>query len=303
MARLNWKKALTQGGKGALAAAPSGNPALIGISAGVSALPALFTPERKFDPTPFRRALQRHATGVRRGARRAASETGATQGSSLAARGLGRSPLGAGIIAGQQRLALQRAEDQIAQAEGQLEMEIAQTQAGIEAAKQQEQIDDLLELSGGAMGVGAKTATTDSPLREKLGLPRIAPDANDLTVDLDDMGLRREPDGSLLTSPRAKSLFGRDINPDANQPKPQPQPKSQPKPGRSVPFEPGMPLSVVPQKLSDTSSDVEIDDYMTAANIPKNSLVGRLLRQHPGEVSTIIEALGLPFVIDALSVV
>ena len=199
---LNFRKGLTRGASGALTAATTGNPQTIALSALASGLPGLFEKDRKFDPSPYRDAFRQYAAGVRGGARRAAQEAGSTLGSGLAARGLGKSPLGVGIVAGNQRLALQRAEDRIAQDRGQLELELANAQAGVDAANRADRNADLAGVSDAAISLAGNVATKDSRLREILGLPKIAPDT---TSD--------DTTGWVQIGDRAKSAFGRSMAP------------------------------------------------------------------------------------------
>ena len=70
----------TRAAQGALLAAPSANPYVIGGSALLSGAPALFEEDRKFDPKPFRRGFRKYAAARRSGARRTADEAGFTGG-------------------------------------------------------------------------------------------------------------------------------------------------------------------------------------------------------------------------------
>lgn len=101
----------------------------------VSTVPALlsgFETKPKFNPNRHRAAMSRLARGVRNRARRDAQEIASQTGTYLARQGLQSSGLGAGIAAGNQRMAQQRATDYLNQVQGNLEFQIANEQAAID---------------------------------------------------------------------------------------------------------------------------------------------------------------------------
>ena len=162
--------------QGALLAAPSANPYVIGGAALLSGAPALFEEDRKFDPSPFRKGFRKYATAKRSAARRTADEAGSQAGTFLASKGMSNSPLAAGIAAGQRRLALQRTEDMLGAEEGQLEADLAAEQAEVDAANAQDMREDIQGVGSAALALTHNVATADSPLREALGLPKLTPD-------------------------------------------------------------------------------------------------------------------------------
>ena len=176
----NFRKAGTNAFAAALAAAQTGNPYAIGGAAAIGGATGLLTPKRTFDANPFRRAFKTYETGVRSSARTSAAEAGSQIGTANAAQGLSRSPLGSGIVAGQRRLALQRGEDQINMARGALEADIAGAEESIRQANDAELRSDLAGVAQAGVSLAHNVATTNSPLRAKLGLPRIKQPGEDL---------------------------------------------------------------------------------------------------------------------------
>lgn len=217
--------------QGAILAAPSANPYVIGGAALLSGVPALFEEDREFDPKPFRKGFQKYATARRSAARRTADEGGAQAGAMLAARGMSNSPLATGIAAGQRRLALQRTEDILGAEEGQLEADLAAEQAEVDAANAQDLRDEIQGVGSAALALTHNVTTTDSPLREALGLPKIAPDAPDVIINTggpttvegggdDTQGTGNTPTRTELTQTemdtrRRTYLQSRGVNPDS----------------------------------------------------------------------------------------
>ena len=170
----DWRRAAIQGASGAIGAAPSGNPFLIGGAAIGAALPALFVPKRKFNRMEYLKAFEKYETAARNSARRTADEAGSGTGAQLAAQGVG-GPIAAGITAGQRRVSLQRTDDQVNEFRGQLELELANTEAGIKTQEQEELRRDLIDLSGASVITASKIASEfklpiseQSPLTQKV---------------------------------------------------------------------------------------------------------------------------------------
>ena len=167
--RSKLEKALTRGASAAIATAPTANPYIIAPAALLSAGTAFLEDEYEFDPHPYRRALKQFGRGLRGGARRAADEAGANIGASLASRGLGGSGLGQGIVTGHRRLPLQRAEDQIAMEESNLEFQIADQETQIGRANATARNREIRNLVNDLGGLATHLMTTDTPLGRKLG--------------------------------------------------------------------------------------------------------------------------------------
>ena len=123
---------------GGIAAAPSGNPKLIALSAIGNAGLSGFSGPEKPNFNKYRRSMNRIGRGVRSRARRDAAEVGSQLGSSLARRGLNQSALGAGITAGNQRRILQRASDYENQLISNAEMDIAQAETASDLSDREE---------------------------------------------------------------------------------------------------------------------------------------------------------------------
>lgn len=176
------RKFITGAGSGALTAAPTANPYLIGGAAIAGGALNAVQSDSQFNPQPYRSALRRlRRSGMRR-ARRTADEAGSQLGSSLAARGLGDSGLGVGIIEGNRQRAFQQAEDRYSDLEAQVELEIADAQA-----IQQRQSADAFNREITALGLqGAgflqtlgNPQPTDNPalrkIRDAFGIPNAEP--------------------------------------------------------------------------------------------------------------------------------
>ena len=176
----NIKKGLTNAASLGLSAAPTANPWVIGGASLLGLGTGLVSPERTFDPSGLRQAFKGYEQGLRSSARRSAAEAGSQIGTGLAAQGLSNSPLGQGIIAGQRRLGLQRAEDQINTARSSLEADIATAQEQIRQANENEFRNDLTGVSEAGLALTDNVLTQNSPLREKLGLPKIESSADQL---------------------------------------------------------------------------------------------------------------------------
>ena len=131
----------------------------------------------------FAGVLRRYATSRRSAARRGADEGGSRAGSILASKGLSNSPLAAGIAAGQRRLASQRTEDILGAEQGQLESDLASAEEEVRIANAQDQREEIQGVGSAALALTSNVVTTDSPLRNALGLPELAPAPSPITIN------------------------------------------------------------------------------------------------------------------------
>ena len=169
----NKRKAFTGALSGGLAAAPTANPYLIGGGALLGGVLGALSPERTFDPSPFREALKKYNLGISRSARRSAAEAGAQSAVGMAAQGQSASPMGQALIVAHRQRQLQKGEDQKNFAEGKLEADIATAEESIRQANEQEYRDDLKGVAQAGLALTDNISTQNSPLRAKLGLPEI----------------------------------------------------------------------------------------------------------------------------------
>ena len=163
--RLNYKarKAFTAGASTALAAAPSGNPFLIGAGFTAGAISGAFQEPRTFDPNPFRRGHERWKRTATRRSRRTAEEVSAGRRANIAARGLGGSEFGQSLAVGAERAVRQQTEDRIADRHSNLEDQLAHAEAYIDAANQADARSDWAGLTNAGISTFNYLATRDDP--------------------------------------------------------------------------------------------------------------------------------------------
>ena len=169
----NKRKAFTNALSFGLGAAPTANPPLIIGSALLGGGLGLIEPELTYDEQPLLNTLESFKTGVRSSARRSATEAGSQTSTQLHAQGLGQSPLGAGITAGQRRLELQRGEDTINMADAAVKGDIAVAKEQVRQAKDSQFRSDLNAVAGAGIALVDNVATENSPLRKAIGLEDI----------------------------------------------------------------------------------------------------------------------------------
>lgn len=125
MADFSWDK-LGQGAtSGFLQGLASGSPEVALLNAALQGALSGFSGTDEFDDTGFRNAFKRLEGNVLRRADREAAAIGSRTGTELAARGLDRSLLGQDIAAGRRNFVRRSALDKLADAEINMEMQIA----------------------------------------------------------------------------------------------------------------------------------------------------------------------------------
>ena len=155
---------------GALSAAPTGNPWLIGGSALAGGIGGGLQRRSKFSPVPYRRALRKLRRQLRMDADRDANELSSQLGSAFAARNISGG-VKEGIIAGNRRLRQQAADSQIAQLEYNTEIGIADAQLAEQLQSDQAFNADIATVLGqGSAFVTAlaNPSTNDPPALRKL---------------------------------------------------------------------------------------------------------------------------------------
>ena len=280
--KLNFRRGFTNAASSALGVAPTANPYLIGGAAVVGGVTGVLTPDRTFDPSPFRQGFQRYATGVRSGARRAAAEAGSQTATQLAAQGLSASPLGAGVTAGQRRLALQRGEDLITQERGQLEADLAGAQTAIAQQNQRQVEREFTGVAEAGLALGENILTQNSPLREKLGLPPIQSPADEL--------LRSIFNGDAASPSATQAITGGAQAPVAPAPAIQGQISGQ-----------NAPVGQHRPKLGYDASRTQVDSKLEAEGISKGSKLGRAYHSNPEAMQQLEDAFGLDYLKDVFN--
>lgn len=257
----NWKKGATNAISSALAVAPTANPYLIGGAALTGGGIGLLTPERTFDESEILKALQKFNEGVRGSARRVANEAGSQTATRMATRGLGNSPVGDSIVAGQRRLELQRGEDAVNLARSNVHGDIATAKESIRQANEQDFRTDVEGLAQSVVALADNVATENSSLRELTGLPEIADPVADLVKAMTGQAQQGNVGNVSL------SLNG---NNNSLQP-------------FKKPF-----LS----KLSYESTFDDINNFLRQRNINANSLYGRAYHSNPARMQELEDAFG-----------
>ena len=173
------RKAFTTGLSAGLATAPSANPFLIGgATIGGAVVGALQDDNPfKFDPNPFRENFKKMARTTRRRARRSGQEAANTSRARTASRGLG-GELSESIASGSERAVRQQADEWLSDRENELEQNIAHAEAWTDAANRADAQKDWSSLGRSIVATGSNLATTDSPLRDALGIgaPKATPE-------------------------------------------------------------------------------------------------------------------------------
>ena len=170
-------EALKGTAQGALTAAPSGNPYLIGGSALVGGLAQGFSKPKPFNAAPYRDAMRRLRRNMRQRAARDKREVASQTATMLNSKGLDGSALGVGIAAGNQRMIDQKTNDYLNQLESDLEFHIADTQTGIDRRWDAQKRQNTLNLGLTGIGLIRDIYTPDAndtqflkDLQTKLGL-------------------------------------------------------------------------------------------------------------------------------------
>lgn len=243
-----YKKAFTGALSAGIAAAPSGNPFLIGGSAIAGAIPGLLEEEYEFDPNPFRKGFDRASRAARRQSRRAAEEVGNSSRASMQSKGIGGSELAQSLTAAGQREMRQKTEDRIAKGRADLEDNIAHAETYIDMKNQTEDRRDLAALGGNIVSTAHKFAK-DNPF-ERPPKPEARPAEEDPNYE---EGYSGKPDTSnLKRRPEFKRNPIKPIKPD----------------GGSAPSAPSKP-STSPRELSSVGNEMvsPMQDESASSNI------------------------------------
>ena len=174
---MGFRDALIGAGSGALQAAPSGNPWLIGGNAAFQGILAGASGDEKFNPAPFRDNFNKYRQKTLNDLNPYMDEVGSKAGQSLAARGLGNSPLAVGIAQGSRRKLYGDALRGLNKEEAAMERDIATGQLVDDRQRRNRNQRALMGLAAQAGGL-TNTLSNPSPndpkgirkIREKLGM-------------------------------------------------------------------------------------------------------------------------------------
>ena len=185
----------------------------------------------------------------------------------MGSRGLGNSPLGAGITAGQRRLGLQRGEDAINVAESAVEADIASAKEAVRQANDAEFRSDLNSVAGAGVALVDNVVSQNSPLRKKLGFPDIV-----------------DPQEEFLKAWRAKMLG--ESNGDANVQQ-----------SMGNPTQPIQDYNYAPilAPMGRDIPSVHLNAYLNKKGIAPSSKYGRAYRSNFRSMQQLEDALGSDF--------
>ena len=182
MPRFDPLRAFLHGASGAVQAAPSGNPLAIGGNAAIQALLGGFTGNEKFDPKPYLKDFQDYKTDALKDLAPLTREAVSGVNQDMASRGLGYSPVAAGIAAGNQRALQTDALRQLRGQEHTLRQDLKQAEMVDQRQRSSADKSAILALLGQVGGLSADVLSGQptnkqgiTNIRSWLGLPDSKP--------------------------------------------------------------------------------------------------------------------------------
>lgn len=274
----DYRKMLTGATSGALQAAPTANPYLIAGNAALQALIGGASGREPFDPQPFRDQFSRYKRRSLADTRPYMDEVGSQAGQSLAARGLGDSPLAVGIAQGNRRKVYQDVLRGLNKEESALEKDLMT--AGLVDRRQRE--DEWRRELGGLTKQAGNLVNQLATRREG-----------------EAQGLEKIRGWLGMEKPQSTTSAGSGLNQRRVS---TPSTPSAP-PGPAAPESPSSPYPKLPrQRNSSTTApylpgpsdaqryDGPMLDFGTH-KVAKNSGFGRLLEEYPDQLANIAESL------------